>query len=81
MIKTVPCRACDAPMTWATTSSGKSMPLNAEPDPAGNVEVRVGELGLAVLEVHPPGQPPLASVGVMYMPHWATCPNADEFRK
>lgn len=41
------------------------MPLDAEPDPTGNVTI---EGGKAV--VH--GQPPMT--GPVYMPHHATCP-------
>lgn len=62
----IQCRACGAPIRWVRTTRGKSMPLDAEPDPTGNVTI---EGGVAV--VH--GQPPIT--GPVYMPHHATCPN------
>jgi len=31
------CSACGAPVVWATTAGGKRIPLDAAPDPDGNV--------------------------------------------
>lgn len=46
------CRWCGGPVVWASTASGKSMPVDAEPDPRGNV----------VLVSHPEKDRPLAVV-------------------
>lgn len=71
------CRSCDAEVRWARTSAGKRMPLDAEPDPNGNVEL-VGEGMMEVAVVH--SQQSMGA-GVRYMPHHATCPDAAEWRR
>jgi len=67
------CRSCDAHIAWVRTPAGKLMPLDAQPNPAGNVEVRDG-----VAIVH--HQPPLTAED-LFMSHHATCPHADEWRR
>ncbi len=83
------CRSCDAPILWCVTEAGKWQPLDAQPDPSGNVEIerrgcatvsRVVNnvaivLGGALAESR--GGQPI----VRYMPHHATCPNADQWRR
>lgn len=62
------CRYCHRPVMWTRTAArNKLMPLDPEPNPAGNVE-----LTTAGAVVH--GQPPLL-VAELYMPHFATCPS------
>jgi hypothetical protein len=48
--KTATCGRCRGQVIWATTSSGASIPIDADPDPAGNV----------VLAKNPGGDRPLA---------------------
>jgi hypothetical protein len=69
MIEPVQCKACGAPMIWARTGSGKAMPLDAQPNPAGNVEL-IGDSAKVwgTSHVWPPEQP-------RFMPHHATCPS------
>lgn len=62
------CRSCGAEIRWARTSAGKRMPLDAEPNPNGNVELTNG-----VAVVH--AQPPAFVDGEIFMPHFATCPD------
>lgn len=31
------CGSCDAPIIWASTVKGRPMPVDAEPDPDGNI--------------------------------------------
>lgn len=72
------CRSCDAPILWAKTPGDRPIPLDATPVPDGNVELiheRLGQAPLAI--VH--GQAPFLA-GDLYLPHFATCPNADEWR-
>ena len=72
------CRSCGAAVRWVrTAASGTLMPLNAAPDPAGNVELD-GE-GRAV--VHAVGQTDIFGAGERWMPHHATCPQAPEWRR
>lgn len=67
------CRSCGAEIVWVVTSTGARMPLDAEPNPDGNVELVNGR---AI--VH--GQPPAFVHGPIHMPHHATCPDAEEWR-
>lgn len=72
------CRSCGAPMRWARTSNGKAMPLDAEPDDTGNVVIIDGHaethISAGRAEEVRPGMP-------RYMPHHATCPQADDWRR
>ena len=69
------CRSCGAPIRWVHTTAGKSMPLNAQPDATGNV-VMVD--GLAVVSPEPTLT---EEPGDRFMPHWATCPHAERWKK
>jgi hypothetical protein len=72
------CRSCGAPILWVLTTHGKRMPLDAEPDPAGNVSLDQHR----VATVHTGGSLAfLAVVNERWMPHHATCPQADQWRK
>ena len=58
------------------------MPLDREPNPGGNTVLvlapdyaLLGGLLAVPVDLLPPPS------GVRYMPHLATCPNAEEFRK
>lgn len=79
------CRSCDAPIVWARTLGGRTMPVDAEPSPAGNIELNVRQ-GFVRAAVHTSQD--LASLfdeantpAVMHTSHFATCPDADEWRK
>lgn len=73
------CRTCDAPIIWATSESTlKAMPVDAEPSPAGSVQLIPRE-----------GRTPLARVipardrfaKTLHTSHFATCPQASQHRK
>ena len=72
-MKSVKCRSCPAQVIWVrTAATGKRMPLDATPVPAGNVAIRDG---LAVVMSGPvPG-------GGGRLSHFATCPQAEKWRK
>jgi hypothetical protein len=79
------CRSCGAAITWARTTTGKRMPVDAHPVDGGNVLL------------HPPltrGDEPTATVvgkrvqpsifgddSPRYTSHFATCKFADQHRK
>jgi len=73
------CQACDAPLRWAATTAGRRMPLNANPDPAGNVTLdddgiaRVWS-GADLVRCREAGR-------LLYMPHHATCPQSATFKR
>lgn len=67
------CRSCGAEIVWIETTKGKLQPFNREVDENGN---RVFENGIAV------EYQPLIHMGWdRYMPHHATCPDADKWRR
>jgi len=59
------CKGCGASIIWATTSSGKRMPFDAEP------KAKEWFIGLEKQAHYIP----------VYTPHWVTCPKAKDFRK
>ncbi|MEJ7724323.1 MAG: hypothetical protein WKF64_08465 [Ilumatobacteraceae bacterium] len=75
------CRSCAAAIVWAVTDNGKRIPLDAHPTPAGSVRLhdtvppRAVVVG-ATIDLFDP-----TDDGTRYMPHHATCPQADEWRR
>lgn len=70
------CQSCGASIFWALSAGDRRTPVDAIPDRAGNLEIGWGET------------PPRASAAGLftrpearYMPHFATCPDADSWRK
>ena len=67
---------------WLRTPRGKMMPADAalrayRENPQGKNNV-VNELGEVIkCDLQFDGEP----TGMARLPHWATCPNADEFRR
>ncbi len=50
----VPCSSCGAPIIWIKTPKNKSMPLDATPNPDGNVVIREG-LAVVLTALAPSG--------------------------
>lgn len=83
---------CGASLLWVATRNGKMQPVNAEPDPSGNVVLldpptyRSTPRGAlrssrALTKVEREGGGLLPVEGDRYMPHHATCPKVEKFRK
>ena len=82
------CRSCGAPIWWAHTTAGRLIPVDSEPTPGGNV-VATGRQTIhdtsgnpvtrPEVRVEEPGMFP--DDRLRYVAHFATCPNADEWRK
>ena len=77
------CRKCGQEIIWIKTASGKSMPCDPEEvvywkdsKGKGRVVTPNGEVVACRLD----GDPQEAT-GMGYVSHFATCPNAEEFRK
>lgn len=78
------CRSCHAPMLWGRLSSGKPVPLDAEPRPDGNIVASAsavlfptGDFEVRYLhddETVPDGTP-------RYVTHFVSCPDADQWRQ
>lgn len=66
------CRSCGASIFWALTFKGKRMPIDSEMVPDGNIVV---EDGVAYVQTADTAQL------LAYKSHYATCPQADEWRK
>lgn len=70
------CRSCGASIEFARTPADRLIPLDAIPDPDGNVVIRDG---LA----HVLGPMELLMLGAgeaLRMPHHATCPDAADWK-
>lgn len=77
------CKACGAPIVWIKTPKGKAMPCDAQPvyyeaEPHGTKRIvkQNGEVIACEYAVDP-----AEATGTGYIPHWATCPAANEFRE
>jgi hypothetical protein len=67
-----PCGRCPASFVFAITDAGRSMPVDVEPDVAGNVAVHVdgaGRVRARVVSKDLPVQP----WEKLHLPHFATC--------
>lgn len=76
------CRSCHKPVFWATFGSGKSMMVNYEPDPDGNLDVLAdvhGEPRIQFVEADEVALPGMAVA--RYVSHFATCVHAKLWRK
>jgi hypothetical protein len=69
------CRSCREPIFWTVTEKGKNMPVDAEPDPEGKfvLEDEDAEKPRALYRPEAKGE--------RYTAHFATCSEADEWRK
>jgi len=72
------CRSCGADVLWVPTLAGKRMPLNASPDPMGNVVLRKLPTGETFAHVLRKDE---ATDERRFMPHHATCPSAAQHRR
>ena len=70
--------SCRAPIVFARVmSTGNSMPFDAKPAAGGEWIINEDLLGGDVAEHVPAG----LRDALLYVPHWATCPAAEEFRR
>lgn len=79
------CRSCGAQILWGITDcTGTAMPIDAEPSEDGNVVIVADRIrGAApLLRVLAPGARSLLDDDeVRYMPHHATCPQGEKWRR
>lgn len=81
------CSKCNAPIVWALTVNGKYQPLDGQPNDAGNLrlldEFHATDKGVLqrVVVVKADATLEFGDSGERWMPHHATCPYADEFRR
>lgn len=72
------CSECGAPLRWEKTENGRPIPLDAEPNPKGNVVLREKTPTDTRACVLRKGE---ETNETRYTAHFATCPYADRFRK
>lgn len=77
------CKGCGAEIIWIMSPSGKVIPCDPIPVPywqqtkaKGKIVTRNGE----VISCYLYGDPETVT-GEGYVPHWATCPAAGQFRR
>ena len=78
------CSSCGAPICFAEHAvSGRRMVLNADPDPGGNILVRVLDGPRRVATVLPPARAAAEQTTgtTLFTSHFATCPNAEAHRR
>jgi len=82
-LDTAQCRSCKAPIIWATTTNGKRMTINAAPVDAGNIRL-VYRRGDNTPIAHVVAKAERVNYGTdqaWYTSHFASCPDADTWRK
>ena len=76
------CKGCGAEIDWIKTRAGKNMPVDPEPVfvavDDGN-DVFVTDEGEVIHGREIPAND--GSAEVAFVPHWATCPVAGQFRR
>ena len=80
------CRTCGAGIWWAYTPNGKPIPIDATPDPGGNIIEVAGtpsDGGFRQVVVLGPDDARRRIEGgsTLYVSHFVTCRQADEWRK
>jgi hypothetical protein len=80
------CRSCGSEVLWVRTTNGTRMPLDPLPVDAGNVAM-VGTAAadgsplVEVVDPHAPQLPLVDALAPRYVSHFATCPDADRWRR
>ena len=82
-MRTGTCRKCKAAIVWIRTPGGKSMPCDAAPvyytakPKSGSKRIVTPNGEVLACEYT---EDPHKATGTGFVPHWATCPEADSFR-
>lgn len=73
------CRSCKAPIIWCLTSSGKKMPVDADPSEAGTFYLEGDDVQPVARHVRG-FEGPIHERGELHTSHFATCPQAEQFK-
>lgn len=71
------CRACSEVVVWAKTADGKTMPVDAEPNPRGTLILTREIDGQATVRMATAGDPQ----GLRWSSHNASCQKPGKFRE
>jgi hypothetical protein len=75
------CRSCGATIEWAVTANRKSIPLDPDPHPDGNLVLVWTSPGRQPMALVVNPHEPMLDEPPRYRSHFVTCPNADQHRK
>jgi hypothetical protein len=79
------CRSCGAAVRWVVTTTGKTMPMDAEPVENGNLVIvgegktRHGDM-VPKVQHRDPGELSMLETE-RFVSHFATCPDAPEWKR
>jgi hypothetical protein len=80
--KVTKCKSCGADVIWTVTENNMRMQVDAEPNLKGRFMLREPVSGGAPLSVHVNlFSDTDGDDGLRYVPHFATCPDADKWRR
>ncbi|OLT46524.1 hypothetical protein BJF85_16665 [Saccharomonospora sp. CUA-673] len=76
------CRSCNGRIVWARTADGERMPVDDTPARGGNVLLMLQGVQLVAGVLGKADATRRRAGGIeLYVPHFATCPNADRHRR
>lgn len=80
------CKGCGRSIIWIQTPSKKSMPCDPDEkayrkNPKGRDSIMTRNGEAVRCDIIGAFQNYSDADGIGYVPHWATCPNADQFRR
>jgi hypothetical protein len=75
------CRSCGAPILWAETDGGKRAPLDLDPVPDGTFVIADRNRWGTPRVAYVPADALLIDDAPRYRSHYATCPDADRWRR
>jgi hypothetical protein len=73
------CSSCGAAILWTQTSTGRAMPVDAEPSEKGNIYLQ-REPGPPIIAIYVSNKVP-HDFKPLYLSHFATCPDAKKHRR
>lgn len=77
------CRSCEAEIVWVQTTQGRRMPVDKEPSDEGNVWIPgdlTGQVRATVLSKEDATDWRATGI-VLYRSHFASCPQAPQWRR
>lgn len=67
------CTTCDAQIIWTVTEAQRRLPVDAEPNPAGNTAIYQDHVGRWRSRGLNRDRPDVEAYETRHMPHFATC--------
>lgn len=82
-VPTARCSSCHAEIVWVHTLAGERMPVDLHPSPLGNIRLNVHgyQIVATVVSDATPDMFDPTDSGLRFLSHFATCADADAWRK